>query len=104
MVPPEIADLPFDAAFLMSLCRRAELAGKSPVRAERDEMLRFFAAISTKDFLDGDFQVVLPQRLEYAAKVSESEFMCFEESLLRGSKVRSMKRGAAEHAAHRKHL
>ena len=67
-------------------------------------MLGFFTPISTKDLLHGDFQIVVPQGLEHPAKVSKSQFVCFEESLLRSPEVSPMKRGAAEHAAHREHL
>jgi hypothetical protein len=47
VVTTEITDFPFDAAFLMSFSRVAELARKPPVQTERDETFRFFTPAVT---------------------------------------------------------
>src|SRR5229473_5389688 len=49
VIAPEVAGLAFDAALFVSFVRRAKLARKSPVRAERDEARGFLAPIAAQD-------------------------------------------------------
>src|SRR5882724_7821169 len=104
MVPAKVADLAFDAAFLMAFARIAKLTRESPVRAKSDEPLRFLAAVSAEDLLYGSLQIVVSQGLKYTAKVSKRQFVGFEKRLLRRSKIRSMKCGSTMHATHRECL
>ena len=104
MVSSEVAAFAFNAALLMPLARRAELRGKPPMRAERDEPHRLLPPIAAQDLAHRTGQIVVAQQVKYAAEVGEGVFVRFQERLLRGVQVSTVERRAAGHRAHREHL
>src|SRR6202522_3244476 len=104
MVAPEITAFPLNAAFLVTLPRRAELGGEPPMRAERQEPHRLLPLIAAQDLAHRARQIVVTQQMENAAEVGESVLVRLEERLLCGVQVSTMKRRPAGHRPHREHL
>ena len=99
--PPGSA--PFDAAFLMSFSRVAELACKPPVRTERNKPRSLFTSVPAQFLFTADV-IVIPQLTEHAAKVGKGQFMRLEERLLSRVEIGAMKSGPTRHASHRENL
>src|SRR5215471_6822934 len=78
------SQLTFYAALLVSFCRIAVLASESPVRSESNHAVGLFALASLQNLLDRQREIVISQRVEYAAKVRESKLVRFQERLLSG--------------------
>ncbi len=100
MVAPEIADLALNAAFLMPFAGRAELRGKSPMRAERHEPHRLLPPVPAQDLAHRARQVVVAQQPKHPAEVGEGPLMCLEERLLRRMQVGPVEGCAAGHRTH----
>ena len=62
IVAPEVAQLAFHSALFIAARRIAELRLESPMRAERDEPIRFLALPSAQNLLHRALQVVVPQQ------------------------------------------
>ena len=65
---------------------------------------RLFAPVTAQDFLHRTLQIVVTQDFEDTAEESKCLFMSFQKSLLGRPRIGTVKRCAAYHAAHRKHL
>ena len=104
VVAPEIAAFAFNAALLVPLARRAELGGKPPVRAERQEPHRLLPPVAAQDLANRTGQIVVAQQVEYAAEIGERLLVGFQECLLRRMQVGAMERRSAGHRPHREHL
>ncbi len=68
------------------------------MRTKRDEPRRLFPLAPTQDLLHRTLQVVVPEHFELASQIGERQLVRFQERLLRGSRISSMKRSAARHA------
>jgi hypothetical protein len=66
--PPKAPDLVLHAALLVATRRRAELGFEQVVRAKRDEAGRLLSPLAAQNLLHCNFQVVIAQRLKYAAE------------------------------------
>src|SRR3954468_23466245 len=104
MVAAKVADLALHTALLVPGRGRAELRLEPPVRTERDEPHRLFAAMAAQDLADRAGQVVVAQNPVNPAEVGEGVLVSLEERLLRGTRVGAVERGPARHAAHAEHL
>jgi len=104
MVAPEITAFPFNAAFLVTLARRAELGGEPPMRAERQEPHCLLPSIAAQDLAHRARQIVVAQQMEDAAEVGEGVLVRLEERLPRGVQVSTMERRPAGHGPHREDL
>ena len=104
MIAAEVADLALHAALLVPGRGRAELRLEPPVRTERDEPHRLFAAMAAQDLADRTGQVVVAQDPMDPAEVGEGVLVRLEERLLRGTRVGAVERRPARHAAHAEHL
>src|ERR1035441_7470021 len=91
IVTPELTSFAFHAAFLMPLARRAELRFEPPVRTERDKSRRLFPLMTPQIYLYPSRQVVVTQHPEHAAKIGKRQFVRFQEGLLVGVRIGSMK-------------
>src|SRR5579871_933860 len=100
MVAPELPSLAFHPTLLVPFPRRAELRFESPVRAESDEPHRLLPLMAAQDFLYRTPQIVVAQHAEDSAKIGECQLVRFQERLLVGMRIGSMKGASARHAAH----
>ena len=104
MVPPEIAHFAFHAALLVAARRVAKLRLESPVRTKSDQPVGLLALVPAQNLLHRALQVVVAQPPEHSAEIVKGPLVRFQKRLLRGVKIRSMKRSAARHAAHREKM
>jgi len=74
------------------------------VGTEGNHTLGLLALVASKDLLYGRRQIVITDRSEDTAKVSERMLMRFEKRLLCGVRVSAVKSSAAVHTTHRKEL
>ena len=100
MVPPEVAHFAFHAALLVAARRVAKLRLESPVRAKRDQPVGLLALVPAQNLLHRALQVVVAQQPEHSAEIVKGPLVRFQKRLLRGVKIRGVKRPAARHAAH----
>ena len=104
VVPPEVAHLAFHAALLVPTRRVAKLRLESPVRAKGDQPVGLLPLIPAQNLLHRALQVVVAQQPEHAAEIVKGPLVGFQKRLLRGVKIRGVKRSAAGHAAHREEV
>src|SRR5579859_5007691 len=104
MVPPEITHFTFHAALLVAARRVAKLRLESPVRTKGDQPVGLLALVPAQNLFHRNLQVVVAQPPEYPSEIVKGLLVRFQKRLLRGVKIRGVKRPAARHAAHREKM
>src|SRR5271154_2006478 len=97
MVPAEVTHSALHSALLIAPRRITELRLKAPVRAERDQSLRFLTLMPAQNLLHRALQVVVAQAPEHPAEIAERQLVRFQKGLLRGVIVGHVKRSATRH-------
>ena len=104
VVSTKVANLAFNAAFLVPTTRIAKLRFESPVRAKRDEPFCLITLVAPKDLPHRQRQVVIPQPVKHPTEKLERLLLRLEESLLGRTGVASMQRPSACHATDNQHV